>query len=74
VKFGALQVPVAVMVWLCVPSALPVNVGAEQTPVAVVVCWCVPRAEPVNAGALFVPAGVPPLMASDEPLSVCALG
>ncbi len=66
--------PVGVSVWLCGVSALPVNVGAEQLPVAVVVCPCVPMAEPVKAGALFVPAGVPPLTDSEDPLIVCALG
>lgn len=62
VKVGALFVPVAVVVWVWVPRALPVNVGvcaiALATPPVVL------ESAPV-VSALIVPAGVPPLTALD---------
>jgi len=46
VKLGAVTLPVAVVVWVCVPSASPVNVGAATEPAG------------VKAAVLFEPSGV----------------
>lgn len=57
-KVGAVTEPAAVIVWLCVPSADPLNVGIEFEPLGVTVCVCVPSALPENVGWVNTPAAI----------------
>jgi hypothetical protein len=76
VNVGALTLPVAVVVWLCVPKALPLKVCAAtvlEDPVKV--CAETVLAEPVKVCAATVledPVNVCAATVLDEPVKVCA--